>query len=386
MGTYKRLPVAFVSGEGAWLTDTDGQRYLDALAGIAVCGLGHAHPAVSEALASQGKTLIHTSNLYEVPLQNQLADELVRLSGLDKVFFCNSGAEANEAAIKISRRYGHARGVHSPRIVVMDNSFHGRTLATMTATGNARIKVGFEPYVEGFLHIAYNDIEALKQAFEDYNDIVAVMLEPVQGEGGVVVPERGYLGEVAGLCEQHEALLMLDEVQTGMCRTGKWFAFQHEAVRPDVVTLAKALGNGVPIGACLASARAAEAMAPGTHGSTFGGNPLAASAALAVVHYLWDHDMDRRAGELGKRMLDAFKRDLGGMPGVVRISGMGLMLGIELDRPCAELVGRALEQKLLINVTAEKVVRLLPPLTITDEEADQIINMVSSLVSDFLQE
>jgi acetylornithine aminotransferase len=386
MGTYKRLPVSFISGSGAWLLDDKGNHYLDALAGVAVCGLGHAHPAVTEALVKQAGTLIHTSNLYEVLLQSQLAEKLCSISDLDKVFFCNSGAEANEAAIKICRRYAHSLGNSSPRIVVMKNSFHGRTLATLTATGNEKIKEGFGPLVEGFLHIPYDDISALKKVFEENHDIAAVMLEAIQGEGGIVVPSTGYLHEVADLCNDNNALLVLDEIQTGMCRTGKWFAFQHEKITPDVVTLAKSLGNGVPIGACLASERAANPMTPGSHGSTFGGNPLAASAALAVIDVLKGSQLDLRAHELGNRMLDAFRTKLDGIGGVVDVRGKGLMLGIELDRPCADLVLLALEKKLLINVTAGNVVRLLPPLTISNEECDSIITTVTDLIKDFLKE
>ena len=386
MGTYNRLPVAFESGSGAWLTDTNGNRYLDALAGIAVCGLGHAHPTVSEALTKQAKTLIHTSNLYQVPLQEKLADNLCALSGLEKVFFCNSGAEANEAAIKICRRYGHAHGHSSPRIVVMIDSFHGRTLATLTATGNSKIKSGFEPLLEGFIHIPYNDINSLQQVFDNYDDIIAVMLEPVLGEAGIVIPDPGYLKKVAEVCTDKNALLVIDEVQTGLCRTGKWFAFQHEQVKPDLVTLAKSLGNGVPIGACMATKKAAEPMTPGSHGSTFGGNPLAASAALAVLQFLKQNRIDSRVSGLGKLMLEEFNQKLSNLHGVIRISGVGLMIGIELDRPCSELVSMALERKMLINVTAEKVIRLLPPLIINDDEAEQIVSTVTQLITEFLQE
>jgi len=385
METYKRLPVAFESGSGVWLTDTEGNRYLDALAGIAVCGLGHSHPAVEQALIRQAGKLIHTSNLYQVPLQEQLAKELCQISGLDKVFFCNSGAEANEAAIKLCRRYAHENGNRTPRIVVMHGGFHGRTLATLTATGNKKIKQGFEPLLEGFLHIPYNDIASLEQACAAYNDLVAVMLEPVQGEGGVVIPDPGYLAAISEICLREGLLLVVDEIQTGLCRTGKWFAFQHAGIVPDIMTLSKSLGNGVPIGACLAKSPVAAAMTPGSHGTTFGGNPLAASAALAVIQYLKNHRMDRRAAELGKRMLHDFKARLDGTTGIVDIRGLGLMIGIELDRNCPELVLAALKRNLLINVTADKIIRLLPPLITSDAEADQIIATVSDLVLDFLQ-
>ncbi len=384
MDTYKRLPVAFESGAGAWLTDTNGNRYLDALAGIAVCGLGHAHPAVAQALVRQAGKLVHTSNLYQVPLQDELARQLCDVSGLDKVFFCNSGAEANEAAIKICRRYGHANGNSSPRIIVMEGSFHGRTLATLTATGNQKIKIGFGPLVEGFLHIPYNDIDALEQACNSHADVVAVMLEPVQGEGGIVIPDPGYLKKVAQLCAARGLLLVLDEVQTGMCRTGMWFAFQHEGVLPDVMTLSKSLGNGVPIGACLATERAAAPMTPGSHGTTFGGNPLAASAALAVLNFLKQNRMDLRAAELGKRMLDGFRKNLANQKGIIQVRGLGLMIGIELEQNCSDLVLAGLRHNILINVTADKVVRLLPPLIISDDEADQIVATVTALIREFI--
>ena len=384
MGTYQRLPVAFESGSGAWLYDREGNQYLDALGGVAVCALGHAHPTVAQALIEQAGKLIHTSNLYEIPLQEQLADELCALSGFNKVFFNNSGAEANETAIKICRKYAHENGIEDPVIVVMNGSFHGRTLATLTATGNNKHKSGFSPLPEGFHHIPYNDIPALEALQETSLNIVAVMLEPVQGEGGVVVPDEGFLERVGALCLQNDWLMVVDEVQTGMCRTGKWFAFQHEKVRPDIMTLAKSLANGIPIGACLASDKACAAMVPGTHGSTFGGNPLAAQAALAVIKVMKENKLDQRAAELGKKMLEQLRQNLQDVAGVVDVRGKGLMLGIELDKDCGELVSLALEQRLLINVTAGNVVRLLPPLIITDTEADQIVTMVSALIKDWL--
>lgn len=386
METYKRLPVAFESGSGVWLTDTEGNRYLDALAGIAVCGLGHAHPAVTDAVSKQLGKLVHTSNLYQVPLQDKLARELCQLSGLDRVFFCNSGAEANEAAIKLCRRYAHENGNTSPKIVVMQGGFHGRTLATLTATGNKKIKQGFEPLLDGFIHIPYNDIPALEQLCEAHNDIVAVMLEPVQGEGGVIVPDSGYLAAVSELCRREGLLLVVDEIQTGLCRTGKWFAFQHAGILPDIMTLSKSLGNGVPIGACLARSMVAAPMTPGSHGTTFGGNPMAASAALAVIHYLKENRMEHRAALLGKHMLEELKSRLQSCPGVTDIRGLGLMIGIELDRSCAELVSAGLKRNILINVTADKIVRLLPPLIISDTEAEQIVATVTDLIVKFLQE
>ncbi len=383
MTTYKPLPVTFSHGEGPYLYATDGRRYLDALSGIAVCGLGHAHPAVSEALCKQAGRLLHTSNLYRIKLQEQLADELCRVAGMERAFFCNSGAEANEAALKLARLSGHRRGIDNPRIIVTEGSFHGRTLATLTATGNRKIQAGFEPLVQGFLRAPYDDLEALKRIAHNSRDVVALLVEPITGEGGIRVPAGDYLPQLRELCDQHGWLLMLDEIQTGMGRTGRWFAHQHAGIQPDVMTLAKGLGNGVPIGACLARGAAAGVFQPGNHGSTFGGNPLAASAALAVVHTIEQQRLDARAGELGERMLQGLRARLQGRSGVVAVRGCGLMLGIELERPCAELVTQALERDLLINVTAEKVVRLLPPLIISDEQADTIVAEVSDLIEQF---
>lgn len=384
MSTYARLPVAFVRGEGAWLWDSQGRRYLDALSGIAVCGLGHAHPRVAEALCDQARSLIHTSNLYEIPLQSRLAERLCALSGMERAFFCNSGAEANEAAIKLARLHGHAKGIAAPTVVVMEGSFHGRTLATLTATGNHRIQQGFEPLVPGFVRVPYGDLSALAQAAAAEPHIVAVLVEPVTGEGGIRVPPAGYLAGIRELCDAHGWLMMLDEIQTGVARTGRWFAFQHEGVLPDVLSLAKGLGNGVPIGACLARGAAAGLFTPGSHGTTFGGNPLACRAALAVLETMEAEDLPARAETLGARLLAGLQRELGGCEGVREIRGKGLMLGIELERPCRELVARALERGLLINVTAERVIRLLPPLVISDEQAGQIIGEVGELVREFL--
>lgn len=384
MSTYNRLKIAFESGSGAWLTDTRGERYLDALSGISVCSLGHSHPAVTAAITEQAGRLIHTSNLYEIPLQEQLAARLCRLSGLDRVFFGNSGAEANEAAIKICRKYAHEQGMDDPVIVVMEGSFHGRTLATATATGNPKIKKGFGPLLEGFHHIPYGDINALKQLINLNIDIVAVMLEPVLGEGGIVIPPQGYLREIAEVCRENNWLLVLDEIQTGMCRTGAWFAFQHEKICPDIVTLAKALGNGVPIGACLANEAVAAPMVAGSHASTFGGNPLACRAGLAVVEYMQENSIPERAADLGRRMLSRFQAQLTGIGGIREIRGKGLMLAIELNEDCAGLPALALERHILINVTAGRVIRLLPPLIISDELADQIVDTVCNLIKDHL--
>ncbi len=385
MNTYARLPVTFERGEGVWLYDEQGTKYLDALSGIAVCALGHAHPAVTRAVCEQAGRLIHTSNLYGIANQARLGDRLTRLAGMDRVFFANSGAEANEAAIKLARLWGRRKGVDEPVIVVMENSFHGRTLATLTATGNRKVQAGFEPLVQGFARVPFGDLEALQTAAATRKDIVAVLVEPVQGEGGVRLPPPDYLPGVRALCDQQGWLLMLDEIQTGMGRTGRPFAFQHHDLRPDVLTLAKALGNGVPIGACLARGEAAELFAPGSHGSTFGGNPLACAAALAVVEEMEKTALWDRAAELGDFMLAEFSDRLSGVEGVVDIRGSGLMLGIELDRPCGELVSQALEQRLLINVTAERVVRLLPPLILQEAQARQLIDGVSGLIRRFLE-
>lgn len=386
MSTYSRLPVRFERGEGASLWDTDGRQYLDALSGIAVCGLGHAHPAVSEAICDQARRLVHTSNLYQIPLQEKLAQRLCQLAGMDRAFFCNSGAEANEAAIKLARLYGHRKGINLPAIIVAEGSFHGRTLATLTATGNRKVQAGFEPLVQGFVRVPYNDLQTLELVAANTPSVVAVLVEPIQGEGGILIPDPGYLSGLRRICDQQGWLLMLDEVQTGMCRTGRWFAFQHTDIVPDVMALAKGLGNGMPIGACLARGSAAEILSPGKHASTFGGNPLACRAALAVVEVLEGEKLAKRAEALGQRLVHGLMQALDGVAGVTAIRGKGLMVGVELDRPCAELVARALERRLLINVTAERVVRLLPPLVISDQEAQQIIDIVASLVREFLRE
>jgi len=384
MASYQQLPVAFDKGEGAWLTDQNDIRYLDALSGLAVCGLGHAHPIIEQAIAEQAGKLLHTSNLYHIPLQQELADRLTALANMDKVFFCNSGAEANEAAIKIARLYAHKKDITHPVILVTENSFHGRTLATLSATGNSKVHAGYEPLVPGFLHVPYNNIDAIQHAVTKDKNIIAVMLEPILGEGGIVVPDEGFLRNVRAICDEHEIFLILDEIQTGLCRTGKWFACQHEDILPDVMTLAKSLGNGVPIGACLARGVAAELIQPGSHGSTFGGNPLASRAALAVLDVLANNNLMDRAAKLGAEMLAGFKDALTSVNGVMSIRGKGLMFGIELDRDCSELEKIALSENLLINVTAGNVVRLLPPLIVSDQEAKQIIETVSRIIKEFL--
>ena len=384
MTSYQQLPVAFEYGKGVWLTDQEGVRYLDAISGIAVCGLGHAHPMVEKAIVEQAGKLLHTSNLYHIPLQEELADRLTELANMMRVFFCNSGAEANEAAIKIARLYAHKKNIVAPKIIVAENSFHGRTMATLSATGNKKVHKGFEPLVSGFLHVPYNDTDAIEHALAEDNNIVAVMLEPVLGEGGIVIPDNNYLRHVREICDDHGSLLILDEIQTGLCRTGKWFACQHEDVLPDVITLAKSLGNGVPIGACMASGEAAELIKPGSHGSTFGGNPLACRTALAVLDVLVENKLDERAAFLGDKMLSAFRSELADNKDVVSIRGKGLMLGIELSQDCAGLVTKALNENLLINVTAGKVIRLLPPLITSDAEARQIVDILSRIINSSL--
>lgn len=385
MTTYTRLPVEFERGEGAWLWDTAGKQYLDALAGIAVCGLGHAHPAVAAAIADQAGKLLHTSNLYGIPLQTQLADKLCAIAGMDKVFFSNSGAEANEAAIKLARLYGHSKDITCPAIIVMENSFHGRTMATLTATGNRKVQAGFEPLLRGFLRVPYNDIEAIEKIAATKSDTVAILVEPIQGESGIDIPAADYLDRIRAICDQQDWLMMLDEVQTGMGRTGQWFAFQHSNIKPDVVTLAKSLGNGVPIGTCLARGKAAEIFQPGNHGSTFGGNPLACRAGLAVIEIMEHDQLTNRATELGNRITDGLRKTLDGIAGIIDIRHQGLMIGIELDQPCGELVSQALNAGLLINVANERVVRLLPPLVFSDEQADTLVDTLGELIKSYLE-
>ena len=384
MNTYARLPVAFTRGEGVWLWDEQGKRYLDAVAGVAVNGLGHGHPHLTRAICEQAKVLIHTSNLYQIPKQEQLGTKLAQLSGMDKVFFCNSGAEANEAAIKLARLHGHNKGIEKPAIIVMEKSFHGRTMATLTATGNRKVQAGFEPLVSGFVRVPYNDIVSINQIAEHNQDIVAILVEPVQGEGGIQIPQPAYLQELRRICDSRGWLLMLDEVQTGIGRTGSLFAFQQTGIMPDVMTLAKGLGSGVPIGACLAKGAAAELFKPGNHGSTFGGNPLACAAGLATLEAIESQNLCAQASEIGTFIREGLNQQLAGTTGVVNIRNAGLMIGIELDRPCGDLVKLALERGLIINVTADSVVRLLPPLIMTRDEAQQVVDMLAPLIKDFL--
>ncbi|MEE9343666.1 MAG: aspartate aminotransferase family protein [Gammaproteobacteria bacterium] len=384
MNTYKPLPIRFTHGKGAYLYDDSGQAYLDALSGIAVCGLGHAHPAITQAICDQAELLLHTSNLYSIEPQSALADSLCSIAQLQRAFFCNSGAEANEAAIKLARLYGHQNAIDTPQIIVTEGSFHGRTMATLSATGNRKIQAGFEPLVPGFLRVPYDDLDAIRTIAANRPDVVAILVEPITGEGGIRVPGDNYLPELRTLCDDNNWLLMLDEIQTGMARTGRWFAHQHYPVKPDVMTLAKGLGNGVPIGACLADGKAADVFQPGSHGSTFGGNPLATRAAIEVINVIKEQQLDKRAAQLGDRMKEAFSSRLSHLDGVVAIRGKGLMIGIELQTPCAALVTQALDKGLLINVTADSVVRLLPPLIISDDEAHRIIDLTCELIINFL--
>lgn len=384
MHNYAPLPVNFEKGEAAVLWDSEGKQYLDALGGIAVCALGHAHPAVTKAICEQAGKLVHTSNIYGITRQRELADKLTALSNMDNVFFSNSGAEANEAAIKLARLFGHSKNIDQPAIIVMEGSFHGRTMATLTATGNRKIHAGFEPLVQGFVRAPYNDIEAIKNIAKNNPNIVAILVEPVTGEGGIKIPDSDYLNQIRDICNQHDWLMMLDEIQTGMCRTGKWFAHQYNGITPDVMTLAKALGNGVPIGACLAKGKASSLFQPGHHGSTYGGNPLVTSAALAVVDTMINEKLADRAAFLGEYISKNFAEQLKDVKGVVEIRTKGLMIGIQLDKPCAELVKAGLDAGILINVTATDVIRLLPPLIISDEQADKIVEMVSELITKFL--
>jgi acetylornithine aminotransferase len=384
MNTYARLPVTFVKGEGVWLWDDRGERYLDALSGVAVCGLGHCHPRLTKAICEQAGKLIHTSNLFHIEKQERLADRLTELSGMDNAFFCNSGAEANEAAIKLARLHGHNRGISLPTIIVMERSFHGRTMATLTASGNRKVQAGFEPLLSGFVRVPYNNMEAIAQVAANNKDVVAVLVEPFQGEGGVNIPEVHYLQELRHLCNQNDWLLMLDEVQSGIGRSGKWFAFQHSQIMPDVVTLAKGLGGGVAIGACLAKGIAAEVFKPGNHASTFGGNPLACAAAIETLNVIADEGLLDHATELGDFMRERLRNQLANVAGVVQVRGQGLIVGVELSVPCVELVKKALEKKLLINVTSDKVIRLLPAFVMQRDEAEQVVNITCSLIEEFL--
>jgi acetylornithine/N-succinyldiaminopimelate aminotransferase len=384
MKTYGRLPVALSHGRGCWLWDTEGKKYLDGLAGIAVNTLGHGHPKLVPALHDQVSKLIHSSNYYLVPLQEQLAAKLCELSGMTNVFFCNSGLEANEAALKIARKYGHDKGIDRPEIVVYEAAFHGRSIATLSATGNTKIQAGFGPLVEGFVRVPLNDVPAIEKVAATNKNVVAVFLEVIQGEGGIRPTTVSYLREVRRICDERGWLLMLDEVQCGMGRTGKWFAHQWAGIRPDVMPLAKGLGSGVPIGAVVCGPKAADVMGPGNHGSTFGGNPLAMRAGVETLRIMEEEHLLENAAAVGKALKDGLERELAGVAGFVEVRGQGLMLGIELDRPCAALLGQSAEAGLMISVTAERVVRLLPALIMTAEEAAQIVAILCPLIKDFL--
>jgi acetylornithine/N-succinyldiaminopimelate aminotransferase len=387
MNTYGRLPVTFAKGQGVWLWDDQGEQYLDALSGIAVTGLGHSHPDFVKAMQTQAATLMHVSNVYQIAEQARLADKIAEISGMDKVFFCNSGCEANEALIKLARLHAHNKGIANPEIIVMEHSFHGRTLATLSATGSRKVQAGFEPLVSGFVRVPFDDLEAVEQVAARKNNVVAILVEPVQGEGGIHVPAdlKAYFEGLRKICDDNGWLLMLDEVQSGVGRTGTWFAFQHTGITPDVMSLAKGLGSGMPIGACVAKGAAAEVFSPGKHGSTFGGNPFAMVAGLTTIQVIEQYQLKENAEEIGRfineQLTEAFKDN----PAVVNIRNAGLMIGVELDRPCAELVKLALANKLLINVTAEKVIRLLPPLVMNKQEAQELVSRLVPVVDNFLK-
>ena len=384
MNTYARLPITFTHGEGVWLWGSDGKRYMDGLAGIAVNTLGHAHPRLTAALTQQINKLMHVSNLYQIDEQEAVADQLCALSKMQEVFLCNSGCEANEAAIKLARLYGHQQGIENPAIIVMEKAFHGRTLATLSATGNRKVQAGFEPLVTGFIRVPYNDLDAINQVANNNPDITAVLVEPIQGEGGIRTLDVHYLEQLRGICDQHNWLLMLDEVQCGIGRTGKWFAHQHSSVLPDVMTLAKGMGSGVPVGACLAAGKVTGTFKPGNHGSTFGGNPLACVAVLTTLDVIQQDRLVANAATVGSLIQQELRTRLTTVAGVVDIRGQGLIIGIELDRPCGDLVNQALAQGLLINVTAENVIRLLPPLVLTSSEALQLLDKLCPLIVNFL--
>jgi len=386
MNTYARQPVAFTHGKGTHLWDSKGTQYLDCISGIAVNTLGHAHPRFTAALTAQIGKLMHVSNVYQIPEQEQLADQLCELSSMQEVFLCNSGCEANEAAIKLARLYGHKQGIETPTIIVMEKAFHGRTLATLSATGNRKVQAGFEPLVKGFVRVPYDDLAAIEQVAAHTPNIVAVLVEPIQGEGGIRIADIEYMQGLRKICDQKNWLLMLDEVQCGIGRTGKWFAYQHAAILPDVMTLAKGLGSGMPIGACLAAGKAAGTFQPGNHGSTFGGNPLACTAASTTLKIIAEDKLMENAYTIGELLRQGLKDRLGNLPGVEEIRGQGLMLGIALSQPCGVLVGRALEQGLLINVTADNVVRLLPSLIFSKADVQHLLDKLCPLISDFVSQ
>ena len=386
MQTYAPQPVAFSRGEGVWLWDTEGRRYLDALAGIAVNGLGHGHPVLTKRLAEQAARLIHTSNLFHVAEQEALAERVCTLAAMENAFFCNSGAEANECAIKIARLHGHQRGIENPSIIVMEKAWHGRTLATLSATGSRKAQAGFEPLMGGFVRVPYNDFAAIERVAEHNQGIVAILLEVLQGEGGIHVADTVYLQRLREICDRRQWFLMIDEVQSGIGRTGKWFAHQWSGIVPDVMTLAKGLGSGVPLGACLGRGLAARVFKPGNHGTTFGGGPLASVAGLTTLECVESEGLLANAERQGKIIREGLARELSGVAGVKEIRGRGLMIGLELDRKCGEIVGRALQAGLVLNVTADTVIRLLPALVIRDAESAELVSRLSALVKAFLAE
>lgn len=380
MNTYAPLPLAFARGEGAWLWDEDGNRYLDAISGLGVCGLGHAHPEVTRVISEQAGTLIHTSNLARIPWQEQLAERLTDITGMDRVFAANSGTEAIECALKITRLMGHQRGQEKPGVIVMENSFHGRSLAALSATGSRKVQAGFEPLVGGFVRVPFNDIKAIERIAQGSNEVSAILAEPIQGEAGIRVPDPGYLAALRSICDRKDWLLIFDEIQSGLCRTGHWYAHQHESIKPDILTTAKALANGVPIGACVARGPAAEAFTPGRHGSTFGGNPLASRTACTVLDIMREQDLPGRANKTGSHILQEFRTRLKDDSRVKDIRGRGLMIGIEVDRDVNHLKTGALARGLLLNITRDNVIRLLPPLIIDNEQAELIVDTVCGLI------
>ncbi len=384
MNTYARLPVAFVRGQGVWLYDAADKKYLDALAGIAVNTLGYSHPRLVRALTEQIGRVIHTSNLFQMPLQEEAADRIAAITGLDEVFFCNSGLEANEAALKVARKYGHDRGIAEPAIIVMEKAFHGRSLATLSATGSRKVQAGFEPLVQGFVRVPLNDLDAVRQVAERNKNVVAVFVEPIQGEGGINLARMEYLRGLKEICDRHEWLFMSDEVQCGLGRTGKWFVYQHAGIEPDVVPLAKGLASGVPVGACVVGRRAKGVFKPGNHGSTFGGNPLAMCGVVTTLDTMKEEDLLTNAVQVGNAIRDGLAAALKGVAGVTEIRGMGMMIGVELDRPCGDIVKTALERGLVVNVTAENVIRLLPPLVMNADEGRQVVERLAPIVREFL--
>jgi len=386
MKTYGRLPVALSHGKGCWLWDTEGNKYLDGLGGIAVNTLGHAHPKLVPALTDQIGKIIHSSNYYLVPLQEKLAAKLTELSGLTNVFFCSTGLEANEAALKIARKYGHDKGIDRPEIVVYEAAFHGRSIATLSATGNPKVQAGFGPLVEGFVRVPLNDAAAIEKVAKTNSNVVAVFLEVIQGEGGIRPATIEYLKQVRRICDENGWLLMLDEVQCGMGRTGKWFAHQWAGIKPDVMPLAKGLGSGVPVGAVVCGPKAADVFGPGNHGTTFGGNPLAMRAGVETIRIMEEEGLLANAEKVGALLRGGLERELAGLEGVIEIRGQGLMLGIELDRPCGDILGRAAQAGLMLSVTAERVIRLVPPLILSEDEAKQIVAILVPVIKTFLAE